>query len=392
MKTLTRHLQARIAKRFLLLALIFLAVLVGGQLGALINRGAPPETLGPVALFMVLFALPVALPMALASAVLVVLGEMRRDGELQALATAGIDPAATAQRAWPFVLVGVLASVALWHAVMPAASRGVRHYSAQIAQAMVAQRVANMQPIWDGDQVSAWAGSVEGRDLKNLFVVRHDQDSFTAVFAPSAGWDIAPGGIRFDLREVRLVHRRGDQLAVAEAPGWSAVINPARPASVGKGGNQREPDTMSTRRAWATMRTEAAAGRDRGSDCSQYNNARFTLHVRFWMPLALVCYCLFAAGLAVAFGAAESLVAVGIVVGVVAVSSLPAFGYVKSNVGREQFDPGILLWLPGLTLAFLGWAMLRWPERARDLAVAPMWYMRMRVVEPLLRLLGRGRR
>ena len=218
MKILTRHLQVRIGTRFLLLAIIFLGVLVGGQLGALINRGAPPETLGPIAIFMTLLALPMALPMALASAILVVLGEMRRDGELQALATAGVDPAATAMRAWPFVLAGVLASVALWHAVLPAAMWGVRTHSAQIFQAMVAQRVASLKPIWDNERISAWATSVEGRDLRGLFVVRHDAESFDAMYAPEASWDITPGGVRFDLREVRLLHRRGDQLAVAEAP------------------------------------------------------------------------------------------------------------------------------------------------------------------------------
>jgi len=362
-------------------------VLVGGQLASLINRGAPPETLLPVAMFMALLALPLALPMALASAVLVVLGAMRRDGELQALATAGIDPVRAAFRLWPFVVAGMLLSALLWHAVMPAAMKGMRSHAASIFQAMIAQRVAAMQPVWSSDGVSAWAGQVEGQEMHDMFLIRKDQGSegFTAMFAPRADWDLGANGVRFELKDVRLYHHQGNQVAVVDSPLWSAAINPEE-----RGGKiNREPDTMSTRRVWATLQAEKLAGQDRGIECAQYNNARLTLHLRFWMPVATACFCLFAAGFALAFGAAESLVAVGVVAVAVAVAVYPAIGFVKTGTRYPQMDPGLLLWLPGLTLAGLGWFMLHKPEKARELAAMPWWWLRTTLWMRLRRL---GRR
>ena len=389
MRTLTRHLQLQVAGRFGLLLLIFLMVLVGGQLASLINRGAPPETLLPVAMFMALLALPMALPMALASAVLVVLGAMRRDGELQALATAGVDPVKAAFRLWPFVVAGMLLSALLWHAVMPAAMKGMRNHAASIFQAMIAQRVAAMKPVWSNDGVSAWAGQVEGQELRDMFLIRKDQDSdgFTAMFAPRGEWDLGPNGVRFDLKDVRLYHHQGNQVAVVDSPVWSAAINPED-----RGGKlNREPDTMSTRRVWATLKAEREAGQNRGTECAQYNNARLTLHLRLWMPIATACFCLFAAGFALAFGAAESLVAVGVVAVAVAVAVYPAIGFVKTGTNHQQMDPGILLWLPGLTLAGLGWFMLHKPEKAREAVTMPWWWLHTHLKMWLRRLARRLR-
>lgn len=396
MSVLARHVLRRLLARLAMFLAIFLGVLVGGQLAVFIGRGAPPASLGTITVFMLLMALPMALPMALGSAVLATFGEMRRDGELQALAAAGIDPLRAVLRAWPVVLGGVLLSALLWHWVMPNAMWGIRDHSARVFQAMVATRVSDMQPIWSDGRTSAWAADEEGGALDDLFVVQWDHEGHTTVFAPHAGWELVAGGMRFTLDDVQVAHRkRLGELAVGSAPGWSGVIDPAGSMAGRRDPSQREPDTVSTRRAVRILAEERAAGRHRGSDCSRYNNARLTLHLRFFMPVGLLCLCVFAAGVALAFGAAESLLAIGVVVAAAALSAYPAIGYVKTGSSRTQIDPGVLLWLPSLAMAALGWWMLRRPESAHEAAAAPVHQLRARVWRPLQawarRRLGRGR-
>jgi len=96
------------------------------------------------------------------------------------------------------------------------------------------------------------------------------------------------------------------------------------------------------------------------------------------LPIAVAAFALFAAGLALVLGTAESLVAVGVVIVVAAVASYPAIGYVKNGPGRPQMDPGLLLWTPTLLLALGGWWMLSAPARVREFLAAPTSWRRRR--------------
>jgi lipopolysaccharide export LptBFGC system permease protein LptF len=393
MSVLSRHVLRRLLARLALFLAIFLGVLVGGQLAVFIGRGAPPTALGTIAVFMLLMALPMALPMALGSAVLATFGEMRRDGELQALAAAGIDPLRAVLRVWPVVVGGVLLSALMWHWVMPNAMWGIRDHSARVFQAMVATKVSDMQPIWSDGTTSAWAADEDGGSLVDLFVVQWDADSHTTVFSPRASWELAGGGMRFTLDDVQVAHRRRlGEMAVGGAPSWSGVVDPAGGMAGRRNPADREPDTVSTRRAFSILAQERVLGRHRGNDCSRYNNARLTLHLRFFMPVGLLCLCIFAAGVAMAFGAAESLLAITVVVAAAALSAYPAIGYVKTGASRSQMDPGLLLWLPGLAMAALGWWMLRHPESARETLATPAYQLRRRLWRPLAVRFARRRR
>lgn len=363
MTVLTRYVLRRLLQRFALFLAIFLGVLVGGQLAIFIGRGAPPAALGTLLIFMLLLALPMALPMALTSAVLVSYGEMKRDGELGILAASGIDPLRAVWRAWPVIVAAVLACALLWHWIMPQAMRGMREQSARVFQAMIATRVASMDPIWQDGRVSAWAVHAEADELTDLFIIDRGRDGVATLYAPRARWALAGSGVRFILDDISVVQRRRDgELSVGGAETWSGVVNP----STGRSSEEREPDTLSTRKVWRLMQDERAAGRHQGRDCSDFNNARLTLHLRFYMPIALLLLGVFAAGVAFAFGAAESLLAIGVMIVAAALTAYPAIGYVKSHPWQEKIDPGILLWGPGLVLAGLGWWMLRRPQQVRE--------------------------
>ena len=100
MGTLSRYLLLRATGRFALLLMVFLGIIAGGQIALAINKGVPPDALGPALLGMCLLAMPLALPLALTTAVLVTMGGLQRDGELRALAASGIAPASVAARSW----------------------------------------------------------------------------------------------------------------------------------------------------------------------------------------------------------------------------------------------------------------------------------------------------
>src|SRR4051812_5988313 len=119
--TLGLYVLRRAGGRFVLLLALFIGIIVGGNLGALVARGVPPEELIGVVHTMVLAALPISLPLAMATAVLLAIGTMNRDGELRALASCGISQVAVVARLGPLIAVGVAIAAALWHVVMPLA-------------------------------------------------------------------------------------------------------------------------------------------------------------------------------------------------------------------------------------------------------------------------------
>ncbi len=363
MRTLDRYLLKAAAVRFLQLLVVFLGVVVGGQLGSFLSRGAPPEALIPAILPAMFLALPIALPLAASAALLVVVGSMVRSGEFQALSAAGVDPVRVILRLWPFIAGLAVVVAILAHGLMPYGIREMRGLKGRILQATIATKVANLEPIWDRDGVSAWANHVDGRDLRDVYLRRLADGNDFAAFAPRATWGFTADGIEFRLEDLRIIETRanGDLLAGEFA---HYVIHPRIDDSV----LQTEPDAMGTPAVLAELRNSPSTG----PDCSRFNNARLTLHLRLFMPVALFAFALFAVGLGMVFALGETLAAIAVNVVVVALATYPAIGYVKSEPKAEQFDPGLLLWSPTLVLAGLGWWMLAHPRRAAELLGRPL--------------------
>ena len=144
--TLTRYVMRRLGGRFLLLLGVFVGVVGGGQIGIFLGRGVPPEALASVVPSMLLLGLSVALPLALTTAVLVSIGGMQQDGEIQALASAGISQEAVVWRLTPVVILGVLASLALTNVVMPAAVADIRDHKERFLQALQRAVMPFIQP------------------------------------------------------------------------------------------------------------------------------------------------------------------------------------------------------------------------------------------------------
>lgn len=388
MTTLTRYLLARLAVRFVFLLVVFLGVLVGGQFGIYVGRGAPPDVLAPVALSMVLMALPIALPLALASAVLVVVGAMSRDGEFQALAAAGISPLSVVLRAWPMMLAGSLACAALMHLVMPMAVGGIRANQGRILQAMIAQRVVNLAPIWDDNGVSVRAAHVEGRTLDDVWLLRYRGEATSALFAPQGSWNIGQESMRLELIGAQLIQDgRNGEFAV----GTVDRLQLRKPIDGGMG--SQEPDAMRTGEVLALMERERAAGHHRRPVyCSRYNNSRLTIQFRLYMPVAVIAWCLFGAGLALVLASGETLFGVALVVGVVTLTAYPAFGYVKSNADTPHLHPAWFFWWAPPLLTLAGWWMLTTPETARELLARPFGLIRNRLWRPARYAVVRVRR
>lgn len=367
MRTLDRYVQQKVASRYAMLLVIFLAVVLGGQLAIFIGRGAPPEALIPIIPASLLLGLPIAVPLAVATALLVSIGAMAREGEFQALSAAGIDPKRVILRMWPFVLRSALLVALLAHVAMPFALRDIRANKGRILQAAIATKVASLRPIYDKSGVTAWANQVDGRQLTDVYVRRVGKDGDMAAFAPHASWELTSHGLEFRLEDVRLIEIRTDGNVVSGEAAHYVVYG-----DQGEGLLTTEPDGMSTLAVIDTLRGPPTGEKWR----STYNNSRLTLHLRLYMPFAIIAYALFAAGLALVFAMSESLAAIAVTVVVVAIATYPAIGFVKSNPHVAQMDPGILLWGPGLVLGLLGWWMLRRPSQVRDLAGAPLGVVR----------------
>lgn len=363
MRTLDRYVVRKVSGRFALLLTVFLGVVVGGQLGTFIGRGAPPEALIPILPAALLLALPIAVPLAVATALLVAIGGMVRAGEFQALSAAGVDPVRVIVRMWPFVMAAAVATALLAHVALPFAIRDIRANKGRILQAAIATQVANLKPIWDKDGVSAWADNVQGRELSDVYIRRVTADANFAAYAPQASWSLTERGIQFELRDVRMVEvRRDGRLVTGEAAHY-VIQREQKDALL-----QTEPDSMTTPEVIRELGTAPRSGKG----CDRFNNARLALHLRLYLPIALFCYALFAAGLALAFAVSEGLAAVAVTVVVVALATYPAIGFVKSSPDVRQMDPGVLLWTPGLALAALGWWMLKRPRQASEILGRPL--------------------
>ena len=369
MGTLSRYLLLRTAGRFMLLLVVFLGVIAGGQIGMAINNGVPPDALGAALLGMCVLAMPIALPLALTTAVLVTMGALQRDGELRALGAAGIAPASVAAKLAPLVAAGVLISALLSHWVLPLAMRGFRENAGRFAQAAVVYRVSSQYSIFNEANTRVYARAAAGKNLEDVYLFGNSDDSSVVVHANDARWYLgregAKEGMGLELRGVTMIrHDQDGAMMVAENPNsiQYPVFN-----QVAKHGADEEPDTWSTARLIDTINTWK-----NDDPRSILNNSRLNLQLRLFMPVAMAIFAIFAAGLALTLGTADMLAGVLIVVLMVALSTFPAVQYIKTSVNHELINPGWLLWPPAFSLLGIGLWMLAMPDRARELLAKPL--------------------
>jgi len=362
--TLARYILWQCATRFLLLFAIFLSVLVGGQLGIFISQGVPPEACLPIVQQLLEISLPIALPLALVTAILVIIGTMNQEGELRALASSGVSHLTVAVRVLPLVAVAMVACLFLTHIIMPSAVAGIRASKGRLAQTLIAQKVAIDEPVMEKSGISVWVGSADGDKLKDVRALVTRPDTFIAVFAPQAHWTLSSKGINLEFEDVQLMQHRSDgHLTTVDAPTWEYLWE----GDQGTPG-QSEPDGMPTGKVIELVKHPPGAN----DDPSNYNNARLTLHFRFFLPVSLLAFSLFAIGLGLTYGTSQNLPGVVIVVVVVAMAIYPAFGYVKTNVSHPQINPGWLLWPPAALIGGIGlWLMWR-PDRSREIIALPV--------------------
>jgi lipopolysaccharide export LptBFGC system permease protein LptF len=355
--TLARYVLRLAGARFVLLFVVFMGVLVGGQFAILLGRGVPPEAALPVLATLALLSLPLAFPLALSTALLVALGAMNQDGEVRALAAGGVGHRAILRRLLPLVAAGVLVCALLVHVVLPGAVADLRANKGRLLQTAIAERVASGDPVLEKSDSTVWVGSAEGGELRDIHALLQRGGSFIAAYAPQATWGLDDGGIRIEARDLALLQRddKGKLMAV-DAERWSYVHR--EESAQGK----VEPDAMSTPQVWQLAHQRPAPGKSP----SVYNDARLSLQFRFFLPLALAAFCCLAMGLGLAFGTAQNLAGVAIMVVVVALVTYPAFGYVKANNSRELINPGFLLWPPAVLVALIGLWLCWWPQRARE--------------------------
>lgn len=367
----------RTAARFALLLAVFIGVIAGGQIALAMRQGVPPDALGPALAGMVMLSLPIALPLALTTAVLVTIGAMNRDGELRALAACGISEVTVVARLWPLVVLGVMLSALLSHVVMPAAMGVIRANKGRFYQAGIAYRVGAQRSFVNDQGTSAWARSAAGKTLQDIYLVHSDGDAQTTMHAADAGWYLgrtgSEDGLGIELRDVRALRRFADgRVQTAEMPRAHYAVLDRTPAQ-----DQIEnPDAQPTARVLETVRTwkppPIVNGRAQGPKVDVYNNARLTLQLRLYTPVALAIFAIFAAGLALILPTTDNLLGVILVVVIVAGSTVPAVMFVKTSVDHPQLDPGLLLWPPAGVLLGLGVAILLRPDRAREIAGRPL--------------------
>ncbi|MBA3937401.1 MAG: LptF/LptG family permease [Planctomycetes bacterium] len=362
--TLSRHLWKQIGGRCLFLLLVFVGVIVGGQLGVLIGRGVPPEATLPVISSMFLFALPISLPLALATALLVGLGAMNQEGELRALAACGVSHLAVVRRLLPLILLGVVLCGALTNLVLPQAVAEIRASKGKLLPTALAQSVANGDPILQKKDVSLWVESVNGGRMRNVHALINRNGDLTAAFAPDAHWVLGRKGIQMEFEAVQLMQRSANgRFLAAEMTRYDYLLEDEDSES-----GKTEPDAMST---WAVI--ELLKKPKDPKHLSIFNNARLALQVRCFIPVAMIAYAFLAIGLGMTWGTSQNLLGVVIMVVVVVLFTYPAIGYVKNGVDLPQMHPAWLLWPPAMLLTAFG-AFLTWnPTRAREF-ISGLWH------------------
>ena len=247
MGILSRYLLLRTTGRFLLLLLVFLGIIAGGQIALFIGKGVPPDALVPALLGMGLLAMPIALPLAMTTAVLVTMGTLQRDGELRALAAVGISPVNITARLAPLIAFGVITAALLSHLAMPIAMRSFRENVSRSAQAAMAYRVASHKSILSEADTSVYARAAAGKELEDLYLFGNSQGSAVVAHAKRARWYLGQQGrdegMGLDLRDVTMVRQDSDG-AVLVAQNRNSIQYPVL-NRLAKGGNS-DADTWST--------------------------------------------------------------------------------------------------------------------------------------------------
>lgn len=343
MTLLDRYVLILVSQRTLVVAGAVYAVLVGGQGGLLAGRGVPLESLPVLILPLVLFSTPFVLPLALSSALLVTLGGMHRDGELQALAAAGVRPTTAIRSLWILVLVAAVGAGLLSHLVLPRAMADLRDSKERFLSAAIGQRVADRKPINLGEGVQVWADGAEGGRMSGVTVRITNATDHIVAFAPKARWIQAEDDFRFTMFDVVAVRVEGSAVTTIRLPEWTLDQLKER-------GPRTEPDTMSTAELWLLVGQQPGPGEHWGT----YNNARLNLELRLFLPLVVAALAIFAAGLGVIAGISETLVAVGLMAALTVTCIYPAIGYTKTGIGTAKIDPAWILAPPLLVTTVIG--------------------------------------
>ncbi|MBA3697661.1 MAG: LptF/LptG family permease [Planctomycetes bacterium] len=368
--TLARYILKRTTLRFLLLFAVFMGVLVGGQVALLLGRGVPPEACLPMIQAMSLLSVPIALPVSLATAILVVLGGMVQDGEFRALAASGVSHRRVLVRLVPLILGAMLLCGLLTHVVMPMGIADMRANKGKLLQTAIASRVAEGEPMVDHKGMSVWVGSADGPRLQDVRALLKRGDEQIALYAPEAQWVLADQGVHLECRNVQMMVRHpGKHLMTMDTERYAYLFD----SELAKR-EKINPDALSTTEVLAL--TRALPKPDESH--AVYNNARLTLHFRFFLPLSLIAFGLLAMGLGLAFGTDQNLPGVIIIVVIVAAVVYPTFGYVKNNTSKPQIDPSFILYPPAVLVALIG-GWLAWrPERARETLAKPLLWLASR--------------
>ncbi len=368
--TLARYILKRTTLRFLLLFAVFMGVMVGGQIALLLGRGVPPEACLPMILAMSLLSVPIALPVSLATAILVVLGGMVQDGEFRALAASGVSHHRVLIRIVPLIVGAIMLCGLLTHVIMPMGIADMRANNGKLLQSAIASRVAEGEPMVDHKGMSVWVGSADGPRLQDVRAMVKRGDEQIALYSPEAHWVLTDQGVHLECSDVQMMVRQpGKHLMTMDTERYSYLFDSELAKRQGI-----NPDSMSTADVLALTRILPKGKESHGV----YNNARLTMHFRFFLPLSLITFALLAMGLGLAFGTDQNLPGVIIIVVIVALVVYPTFGYVKNQTSKPQIDPSFILYPPAILVTiFGGWLAWR-PERAREILAKPFLWLASR--------------
>ena len=361
MSTLDRHVLARGLRLTAVIGAAVFGILVGGQAAVFLGRGAPPEALGELLLPLAVFAAPLVIPLAISAAVMAVIGEMHRSGQLQALGAAGLSPLRAARALWPLVLGGALLAGVLAHSVLPGALAGLREGRERFLGTAVELRVAQRRPI-DLEQGRIWAGDAERGRLRDLVVSIRDADGSTLVFAPSGRWRRHQSATGAD--QPTLVLDRAVALRQAAGGGLTRIdtgrLTLVQPADADGDETRRDhPETWATGRLWQRWRAGPPQTATRSEAWLEFNNAALALHTRLFLPVSVVALSLLAVGLALALRRGEALLAIAIMAVATLASVQPAVAYIKSGTRGPKSDPLWLLLPPALLMLAVAVVLIR---------------------------------
>ncbi|TVR44636.1 MAG: LptF/LptG family permease [Planctomycetota bacterium] len=381
---LDRVILREVAGLMALYSLGFLGLIAMAVSVPLIRGGAP---ILDVLLFVpnqLAFPATLVIPLALIAALLSVVARLREDGELIALMAAGISARRLVWSTMPLVLICLILVTILAHVVMPQAYRNFYTGKASLLRQAMATQVARKEPFHQefnhasGEQLTLTALDAQGQVLKHVFAWHIDSEGQLSIgYAPSANWNVKDGeslpgdgerlisSLQLQLRDGRLMRLPRQWTAaenelpyphmVGSIPNWSLAVDQeirsAEHRSEGKGTRQLAAEIVAARLRMAEME-----GQNRAQLSLRRNLRDLELfyHTRFLLSGGLICWWLFALGLALTLPARNRMTAIAIGLGVIIITVLPAFALVKGLRGHLHLNPAYLLYSPALVLGCLG--------------------------------------